>query len=78
MFPGLALFTLERVLEPLAGHGYGVYLYDTPLAAFPFALETYMEEYALAVCYLEAALALLLIVSLLGIKKNAARAARCS
>ena len=70
VFPGLALFTLERVLEPLAGHGYGVYLYDTPLAAFPFALETYMEEYALAVCYLEAALALLLIVSLLGIKKK--------
>ena len=70
VFPGLALFTLERLLEPLAGHGYGIYLYDSPLAAFPFALETYMEEYALAVCFLEAALALLLIVSLLGIKKK--------
>ena len=70
VFPGLALFTLERLLEPLAGHGYGIYLYDSPLAAFPFALETYMEEYALAVCFLEAVLALLLIISLLWIKKK--------
>ena len=70
VFPGLALFMLERLLEPLTGHGYGIYLYDSPLAAFPFALETYMEEYALAVCFLEAVLALLLIISLLWIKKK--------
>ena len=70
VFPGLALFMLERLLEPLAGHGYGIYLYDSPLAAFPFALETYMEEYALAVCFLEAALAQLLIAAMLGLKKK--------
>ena len=73
VFPGLALFTLERLLEPLAGHGYGVYLYDSPMAAFPFALETYMEEYALAVCFLEAALALLLIVALLSLQKKCSK-----
>lgn len=70
VFPGLMLFTLERLLEPLAGRGYGVFLYDTPLAAFPFALETYMEEFALAVCFLEALLALLLMLSLMFLKKT--------
>lgn len=70
VFPGLSLFLLERLLEPLAGHGYGIYLYDSPLAAFPFALETYMEEYALAVCFLEAALALVLMAALLALQKK--------
>lgn len=73
VFPGLALFTLERLLEPLAGHGYGIYLYDSPFAAFPFALETYMEEYALAVCFLEAALAVALIVVLLALQRKCAK-----
>ena len=73
VFPGLALFALERVLEPLAGHGYGIYLYDSPLTVYPFALETYMEEYALAVCCLEAALALLLMLALAFLKKKCRR-----
>ena len=73
VFPGLTLFTLERLLEPLAGRGYGVFLYDSPFAAFPFALETYMEEYAVAVCFLEAALAVLLMAALVLLKKKCRR-----
>ncbi len=73
VFPGLALFTLERLLEPLAGRGYGVFLYDSPFAAFPFAMETYMEEYALAVCFLEAVLALILMAALIPLKKKCRR-----
>lgn len=70
VFPGLAVFALERLLEPLAGRGYGVFLYDSPFAAFPFALETYMEEYAVAVCFLEALLALILMAALVFLKKK--------
>ena len=73
VFPGLAVFVLERLLEPLAGHGYGVFLYDSPLAAFPFALETYMEEYAVAVCFLEALLALILMAALVFLKQKCKR-----
>lgn len=73
VFPGLAVFALERLLEPLAGHGYGVFLYDSPLAAFPFALETYMEEYAVAVCFLEALLALILMAALVFLKQKCKR-----
>ena len=73
VFPGLAVFVLERLLEPLAGHGYGLFLYDSPLAAFPFALETYMEEYAVAVCFLEALLALILMAALVFLKQKCER-----
>ena len=73
VFPGLAVFVLERLLEPLAGHGYGVFLYDSPLARYPFALETYMEEYAVAVCFLEALLALILMATLVFLKKKCER-----
>lgn len=70
VFPGLALFILERLCEPLAGRGYGVYLYDSPLSFFPFALETYMDEYALSVFFIEAVLAFILVLALLILKKK--------
>ena len=70
VFPGLALFIAERLLEPLAGKGYGVYLYDSPLTFYPFAMQTYMDEYALSVCFIEAVLALALVFALLAMKKR--------
>ncbi|MBR3018457.1 MAG: prolipoprotein diacylglyceryl transferase [Clostridia bacterium] len=70
VFPGLALFTAERLFEPLAGRGYGVYLYDSPFAFYPFAVQTYMGEYALSVCFIEAVLALALMIALILLKKK--------
>ena len=70
VFPCLALFVAERFFEPLVGRGYGVYLYDSPLAFYPFAMQTYMDEYALSVWFIEAVLAIALIVVMLALKKR--------
>lgn len=72
VYPGLFLFILERMIEPLAGRGYGV-MVSGFFAAFPFAMETYIEEYALAVCWLEGVLGAVLFAALLFLQKKCVR-----
>ncbi|MBR5111246.1 MAG: prolipoprotein diacylglyceryl transferase [Clostridia bacterium] len=70
VFPGLSLFIAERLAEPLVGKGYGVYLYDASFAFYPLAMQTYMDEYALSVCFIEAVLAAALIFALTALAKK--------
>ena len=63
--PGLALFTWARFVEPLSGMGYGDLITDERLCRFPFAIENGWGDYALSVCFIEAALAALIALVML-------------
>ena len=56
--PGLLLFAFARIIEPLSGHGGGIDVETEALRFFPLML----ENGALAVCYIEALLALIIFV----------------
>lgn len=63
--PGLALFAWARFVEPLSGAGYGDPVTHEALCRFPFAIENGGGEYLLSVCFIEAALAALIALSML-------------
>ncbi len=62
--PGLALFTAERLIEPLNGMGFGDLVTDERLCRFPFAIENSFGDFSLSVCFIEAALAVLVLLFL--------------
>lgn len=68
--PGLLLFALLRLAEPLAGQGYGDLLLSPALCFFPLALLNDMGDYSLSVCFIEGVLALLLFLALLTARKK--------
>ena len=63
--PGMVLFAGIRFIQPMIGLGHGDIIDYEPLCRFPFAIENGMGEYALSVCFFEAALALLIALILL-------------
>ena len=70
---GVGVYTVARALEPLSGRGYGVIISESPLAVFPFALKTFMGEYALSVCFIECVLAFIVLVCVLVLRKKCPR-----
>lgn len=69
--PGILLFAVIRLAEPLAGQGYGDLLLSPAFCFFPLALLNDMGDYSLSVCFIEAVLALLLWAALLIARKRA-------
>lgn len=67
--PGLLFFAFARLIEPLSGHGYGIDVETEALQFFPLML----ENGGLAVCYIEAALALLIAAALLPVRSRCCR-----
>ena len=63
--PGVALFAWARFMEPLSGKGYGDLITDPAFCRFPFAIENAWGDYALSVCFIEAALAALIALVML-------------
>lgn len=63
--PGILLFALLRLAEPLSGQGYGDLLLSPGLCFFPLALLNDMGDYSLSVCFLEGMLAIALLCALL-------------
>lgn len=71
--PALALFILARAIEPLSGQGYGDLLFEPALCFFPLALANDMGDYCLAVCFIEAVLALAVLICVLVLRKGIRR-----
>lgn len=63
--PGMALFAWVRFVEPLSGTGFGDVITDEAFRRFPFAIENSWGDYSLAVCMIEAALAVLIALAML-------------
>lgn len=60
--PGVVLYIFARCVEPLSGMGFGDLVTDERFMRFPFALENSFGDFSLAVCWIEAALACLVLL----------------
>ncbi len=63
--PALGYFCFMRAIEPLCGQGYGDYLENSPFAFPPLAIVTEWGDAFVAVCWIEAILALIVLVALI-------------
>lgn len=61
--PALAMFMFARAIEPLSGQGYGNLVMDERLCFFPLALLNDMGDYSLSVSFIEAVLAMLVLIA---------------
>lgn len=70
VLPVLLLYAGMRAIEPLSGHGYGDLMENSLLCFYPLSMMNEWGDWILAVCYIEAILAALVLVVLFFARKK--------